>query len=118
MPISVRRVKTLGASLVCNVVSTRWPVRAASIAICAVSWSRISPIRMMSGSERKIDRRAAAKVKPALGFTCTWLMPGIRYSTGSSTVTMLTSGRTTAFNVAYKLVDLPEPVGPLTISMP
>ena len=37
MPISVSRVSTLGASLVCRVVSTRWPVRAPSIAICAVS---------------------------------------------------------------------------------
>ncbi len=67
MPISVSRVRTLGASLVCRVVSTRWPVRAASIAICAVSWSRISPIRMMSGSARRMERRAAAKVQTRLG---------------------------------------------------
>ena len=48
------------------------------------------------------DRRAAptAKVRPALWLTCTWLMPGSRYSTGSSTVMTLTSGLLTMFSVA------------------
>src|SRR6266540_6571093 len=36
IPISVRRVTALGASLVCSVESTRWPVSAASTASCAV----------------------------------------------------------------------------------
>ena len=31
MPISIRRVIAAGASLVCSVESTRWPVSAASI---------------------------------------------------------------------------------------
>ena len=73
---------------------------AASTAIWAVSWSRISPISTMSGSERRIERSAEAKVRPALALVCTWLMPGSRYSTGSSTVITLTSGRLSWFSVA------------------
>ena len=49
-PRSTRRSTELGASLVWRVVSTKWPVSDAWIAICAVSRSRISPTRMMSGS--------------------------------------------------------------------
>jgi hypothetical protein len=40
-------------------------------AICAVSRSRISPIITMSGSQRRIERSAAANVIPARVFTCT-----------------------------------------------
>ena len=67
-------------------------MRAASIEIFAVSPSRISPTITTSGSERRIDRSAAAKVSPARALICTWLMPGSRYSTGSSTVMMLIDG--------------------------
>ena len=74
--------------------------------------------RTTSGSERRIERSAAAKVRPALGLTCTWLMPGSRYSTGSSTVMTLISGLETMFSVAYSVVDLPEPVGPVTRIIP
>ena len=42
-----------------------------------------------SGSWRRKLRSAAAKVMPRLTFICTWLMPGTRISTGSSTVEML-----------------------------
>ena len=66
MPISIRRVTALGASLVCSVESTRWPVSAASMAICAVSRSRISPTMMMSGSARIIERRPLAKRQAGL----------------------------------------------------
>ena len=99
-PISVSREIAEGASLVCSVDSTRCPVSAASIAIWAVSWSRISPISTTSGSERRIERSAAAKVSPALALTWTWLMPGSRYSTGSSTVITLISSRAIALSVA------------------
>ncbi len=92
MPISTSRVTALGASLVCRVDSTRWPVRAASTPSWAVARSRISPIMMMSGSDRRMAGRMAAKFRPALWLTCTWLMPSSRYSTGSSTVMMLTPG--------------------------
>ena len=118
MPISVSRVTALGASFVCSVDSTRWPVRAASTASCAVIRSRISPISTMSGSERRIAGSTAANVRPALWFTCTWFTPGSRYSTGSSTVMMLTVGLLISASVAYSVVDFPEPVGPVTSSMP
>jgi hypothetical protein len=42
------------------------------------------------GSQDRAE--AAANVMPALVFTWTWLIPGIRYSTGSSTVITLTVG--------------------------
>ncbi len=40
------------------------------------------------------------------------------YSTGSSTVSTLTSGVTTFDNAATSVVDLPEPVGPVRMTMP
>jgi hypothetical protein len=45
---------------------------------------------MTSGSWRRIDRSALAKVSPAFSFTCTCTIPWSLYSIGSSTVTMLT----------------------------
>jgi len=51
---------------------------------------------------------------PARVFTCTWLMPVRRYSTGSSTVMMFFSGLFRMLSAAYSVVDLPEPVGPVT----
>ena len=50
MPMLSRRLMVDGASLVCRVESTMWPVRAAFTEISAVSKSRISPTMMMSGS--------------------------------------------------------------------
>jgi hypothetical protein len=89
-PMSTSRVTALAASLVCSVDSTRWPVSAAWTAICAVSRSRISPTSTTLGSWRRIDRNAAAKVSPVFSCTCTCTIPVMRYSTGSSTVTMFT----------------------------
>ena len=68
---SSRRVSAVGASLVCSVDSTRWPVSDACVAICAVSASRISPTRMMSGSWRSSARSAPANVMPTFSFTGT-----------------------------------------------
>ena len=76
MPISVSRVIAVGASFVCSVESTRWPVSADSIAIWAVSRSRISPTMITSGSARMIDRRPEANVRPALGLTWICVEPG------------------------------------------
>ena len=87
-----RRVSVVGASLVCRVESTMWPVCAALIAISAVSRSRISPTMMMSGSWRRNARSAAANVSPAFSFRLTWLMPGRLISAGSSAVEMLIPG--------------------------
>ena len=88
----MRRVIAVGASFVCSVESTRWPVSAASTAICAVSRSRISPTMITSGSARIIERSPVAKVRPAFGLTCTWVSPSSWYSTGSSIVMMFFSG--------------------------
>jgi hypothetical protein len=60
MPRSIRRTTADGASLVWSVEKTRWPVSDASIAIFAVSRSRVSPTRMMSGSWRRIVRSTDA----------------------------------------------------------
>ena len=69
MPRSTRRVTEVEASFVCNVEKTRCPVSAACTAFCAVSWSRISPTMMMSGSCRRIVRSADANEIPI--FDCT-----------------------------------------------
>ena len=69
MPMSSSRFTVDGASLVCTVDSTRWPVNADCTAICAVSRSRISPIMMMSGSWRTMERSALAKVRLICGLT-------------------------------------------------
>ncbi len=88
MPMLRRRETVPGASLVWRVESTRWPVRAALTPISAVSKSRISPTMMMSGSWRRKERRAAAKLRPISSCICTWLMPEKLNSTGSSAVLM------------------------------
>jgi len=67
----IRRAMVCGASLVCSVDSTMWPVCAALMAISAVSRSRISPTMITSGSWRRNERSAAAKVMPRLVFCCT-----------------------------------------------
>ena len=53
MPMFIRRLMVLGASLVWSVESTRCPVSAALTAISAVFSLRISPTRMMFGSWRR-----------------------------------------------------------------
>ena len=100
MPISVRRVIADGASFVCSVERTRWPVSADSTAIRAVSASRISPTMMMSGSARSIDRRPWAKPRPAFRLTWIWLIPSSWYSTGSSIVMMFFCGELIVLSAA------------------
>ena len=73
MPMFIRRLIVLGASLVCSVESTRWPVSAALTAISAVSKSRISPTRMMFGilaqerAQRRGEVQADVLAAPAPG---------------------------------------------------
>lgn len=86
------------------------PVMAAEIAISAVSGSRISPTMTTSGSWRRMERKAAAKVSPALALTSTCVMPSMIISTGFSTVTMLMSSRLISRSAVYRVVVLPEPV--------
>ena len=58
------------------------------------------------------------KVRSIFSCTCTWLMRGSRYSTGSSTVMILRSGVLISSSAAYSVVVLPLPVGPVTRTMP
>ena len=55
------RLMVWPASMVCSVLSTRWPVSAALRAISTVSRSRISPTRMTLGAWRRAARRPLAK---------------------------------------------------------
>ena len=57
-PMSRSRVTVLGASLVCSVLKTMCPVSDACTAISAVSRSRISPTRILSGSCRRMRPQA------------------------------------------------------------
>src|SRR5574341_1338827 len=61
---------------------------------------------MMSGSWRRKDRRAAAKLRPISSFICTWLMPARLNSTGSSAVMMLTSSLFSSDSAEYRVVVL------------
>ncbi len=63
-------------------------------------------------------RKPFANVRPAGSLIWIWLIVGKTYSTGSSIVTTLMSSLLIALNVAYKVVVLPEPVGPAQITMP
>ena len=66
-PRSSSRNSAVTASLEWTVEKTMWPVLAAWQAIDAVSWSRISPIMMTSGSCRRIDRRHGGERLAGLG---------------------------------------------------
>ena len=59
-----------------------------------------------------------AKFRPISSCICTWLMPCRLYSTGSSAVLMFTSGLFSSLSAEYSVVVLPEPVGPVTSTMP
>ena len=71
IPMFIKRLIVDGASFVCSVESTKWPVSAAFTAISAVSKSRISPTRIMLGSWRRKARKADAKFSPICSFICT-----------------------------------------------
>ncbi|MNL72719.1 hypothetical protein D3C87_1980750 [compost metagenome] len=73
---------------------------------------------MMSGSWRRNDLSATAKVSPALSLTFTWFTPGRLISEGSSAVAMFTPGLFSRFRQVYSDTVLPEPVGPVTRIMP
>ena len=59
---SIIRPTVSAASMVCIVERTRWPDSAACSAVCAVSASRSSPIRIVSGSCRSARRSAWPKL--------------------------------------------------------
>ena len=57
---SMMRFTVSVASIVCRVDRTRLPISAAVSAAETVSWSRISPMKTMSGSWRTTCRSASA----------------------------------------------------------
>ena len=112
----------LEALCVCSVPSTRWPVSAAVSAVAIVSRSRISPTRITSGSWRR--RRAAPSAKLGASTPISrWLtmqrLCRCTNSIGSSIVRMCSARvRLTSSIIAASVVDLPEPVGPVTRTRP
>src|SRR5882762_7812042 len=116
--MSSRRIGVEAASLVCKVDSTMCPVMAARRPVSTVSLSRISPTSTMSGSCRSVERSTVENPRPIFSLTWTWVIPGSRYSIGSSTVTILASGEFIRASAPYSVVVLPEPVGPVNSSMP
>ena len=119
---SMMRLIVSEASTVWSVESTRWPVSAALSAVWTVSSSRISPTRITSGSWRRTRR--SARLKDAVSWpTSRWLMIELRSrcrnSIGSSIVTMcLDIVRFMWSIIAASVVDLPEPVVPVSRMMP
>ena len=116
------RSTVLGAVCVCSVPKTRWPVSAAVIAVEIVSRSRISPTRITSGSWRSAARSASAKPfasAPISRWLTMQLLCRCRNSIGSSIV-MMWSFRVRLISsiIAASVVDLPEPVGPVTRTRP
>ncbi len=63
-------------------------------------------------------RKPAAKVMPTRALTWVWPTPSMAYSTGSSMVRILREPSLSRLNAAYRVVVLPEPVGPVTSTMP
>ncbi len=110
------------ASRVCSVESTRWPVSAAVSAMSMVSLSRISPTRITSGSCLRAALRAEAKELVSEP-TSRWLIMDFRSlcrnSMGSSMViTWQLRLVLMWFTMAASVVDLPEPVVPVTRMSP
>ena len=114
----IMRSTDAAAPFVCNVAMTRIPISAAVSARWMVSWSRISPTRITSGSSRNADIRAREKEGVCVP-TSRWLKRHCfalyMYSTGSSIV-MTWPRRSELIKsiMAASVVDLPEPVGPVT----
>ncbi len=119
---SITRSMVLAAEVVCRVPNTRCPVSAAVSARRMVSRSRISPTRMMSGSSRRAERKASEKPRVSL-CTSRWLtrqrFDSCTNSMGSSMV-RIWSYRLSLIKstIAARVVDLPEPVGPVTNTRP
>ena len=119
---STIRSIVLAADDVCSVPNTRWPVSAAVSASRIVSRSRSSPTRMMSGSSRSALFSALLN-DCVCGPTSRWLirqrLDSCTNSIGSSTVRMCPYTFSLMWLIiAASVVDLPEPVGPVTSTMP
>ena len=111
-----------GASCVWSVAKTRWPVSAAVSAVPIVSMSRISPTRITSGSWRSAAFSASEKdgaSEPSSRWLTMQRLCECRNSIGSSMV-MMCSSRVSLISLISEasVVDLPEPVGPVTSTIP
>ena len=110
------------ASRVWSVDITRWPVSAAVSAVSMVSRSRISPTRMTSGSWRRALFSACPKLMVSTP-TSRWFtierLSRMRNSIGSSIVMMWQVSVALMWSIiAASVVDLPEPVVPVTRMRP
>ncbi len=110
------------ASTVWIVERTRWPVSAADRAVWTVSSSRISPTRITSGSWRRTRRRARLNEAVSMP-TSRWLiaerLSECTNSIGSSIVTMCLLIVLFMWSIiAASVVDLPEPVVPVSRTIP
>ena len=116
------RCSVCTTSVVCSVESTRCPVSAAMSVVDMVSRSRISPTRMMSGSCRSTYLRPSWNERVSRPTSRWWMNESrsrCRNSIGSSIVMMLrVVTRLMASIMAASVVDLPEPVRPVTSTSP
>ena len=119
---STMRLTASYVEFVCSVANTRCPVSAMVSAASMVSRSRISPMRMMSGSWRSTYLSAVGNDAVSAP-TSRWLTMHFlwwwMYSTGSSMV-MMCAWRVPLMrsSIAASVVDLPEPVGPVSNTRP
>ena len=90
--MSTSRVTALGASLVWRVLKTRWPVRAARMAISAVSRSADLPHHDHVGVLAHDVAQAGGKGQPDLGVDVDLVDPVHLVLTGSSMVMIFLSG--------------------------
>jgi hypothetical protein len=116
------RLMVCAAEFVCSVAKVKWPVSAIRSADSIVSRSRISPISTTSGSSRRAARSEFAN-ECVSACTSRWLTTHFlcwcRYSIGSSTVSMCSwRSELILSSIAASVVDLPEPVGPVTSTSP
>ena len=115
---SIMRPTVSAASIVCSVERTRWPDSAAWSAVCAVSASRSSPMRMTSGSWRSARRSAwpnDSVSRPISRWLTMQPWSGWRISIGSSIVMMCCRRfRFMKSIIAASVVVFPEPVAPVT----
>ena len=119
---SMTRSIVCAALFVCRVERTRWPVSAAVSTVCIVSTSRISPTMITSGSWRNEFFSASRKLGvsvPTSRCEMAAVLSWKRNSIGSSMVTMCSGSLSeTCEIIAASVVDLPEPVGPVTSTRP
>ena len=116
------RSMVAGALLVCTVANTSTPKLASCSASFIVSLVRSSPMRMTLGSSRPAERMAVAKLEAWVPTSrcVTWdFADSCTNSTGSSMVRMC-AGRVWLmwWIIAASVVDLPQPVGPVTSTRP